>query len=155
MSAKLSLSMASDLSELTRIDAAIEAFAEAENWSPAIEFQIKLVFEEMGLNIMRYGFAGGLSGDPAEGASDGVDHDVRIEVVSDADSVTIEFVDHGRPFDPLTDATAPDLQSSIEDRPIGGLGVHLVRTMMDEARYRREEDRNHLTLVKRRSGGKE
>ena len=155
MSAKLSLSMASDLAELTRIDAAIEEFAEAENWSPALEFQIKLVFEEMGLNIMKYGFAGGLSSDPDEGDSDGADHDVRIEVVSDADTVTIEFMDHGRPFDPLRDAPPPDLDSSIEDRPIGGLGVHLVRTMMDEVRYRREGDRNHLTVVKRRSGGDE
>ena len=62
------------------------------------------------------------------------------------------IADDGRPFDPLTEAPEPDLESAIEDRPIGGLGVHLVRTMMDEVRYRREEGKNRLTLVKRREG---
>ena len=60
-------------------------------------------------------------------------------------------MDNGRPFDPLNDAPEPDLDSGVADRAVGGLGVHLVRTMMDEMRYRRDRGRNHLTLVKERA----
>ena len=62
----------------------------------------------------------------------------------------IEISDDGQPFNPLKDAPKPDLEAALEDRPIGGLGIHLVLTMMDEMHYRRENERNHLTLVKRR-----
>ena len=67
--------------------------------------------------------------------------------ISDENSLTIEIVDDGRPFDPLTDAPKPDVNAELEDRNIGGLGIHLVRKMMDDVRYRREEGKNHLTLV--------
>ena len=46
----------------------------------------------------------------------------------------------------------PDVNAAIEDRPVGGLGVYLVRTMMDELSYQRIEGRNHLTLVSRKTG---
>ena len=55
-----------------------------------------------------------------------------------------------RPFDPLYDAKQPDVGAAIEDRPIGGLGIYCVREMMDEVHYRREQGKNHLTLVSRR-----
>lgn len=135
---KLSLRMAASVEELSRIDAAIEAFARREGWSSELEFQIKLVIEELAINIVKHG--------AAEGEA------AVIELVSDPDRVTIEISDGGPPFDPLTDAPPPDTDSEIEDRPVGGLGVYLVRTMTDEASYRREGGRNCLTLVKRRDG---
>lgn len=138
MSGKLSLRMKLNAGELARVDAAVAEFARKEEWPPELEFQIKLVLEELGLNIINHGHDG------AEG------REIEIEIVSEADAVTVEIVDDGRPFDPMTEAPAPDTESALEDRPVGGLGVHLVRTMMDEARYRREGDRNRLTLVKRR-----
>ena len=49
---------------------------------------------------------------------------------------SIEIVDDGPRFDPLEDAPLPDPDAPLEDRPVGGLGVHLVRTMMDEMTYR-------------------
>ena len=61
--------------------------------------------------------------------------------------MTIEMVDDGKPFDPLTEAPVPDVNAPMDERPIGGLGVFLVRKLMDELTYRREEGRNHLTLV--------
>ena len=54
------------------------------------------------------------------------------------------------PLTPINDAPEPDIDSPLEDRHVGGLGVYLARTMMDELTYRRENSRNHLTLVKRR-----
>ena len=136
MSAELSLRMETRLDQLPRIDAAIEAFARRESWSPRLEFQVKLVIEELAINVVKHGGGAG-------GATE-------IELASDPDRVTIEVSDGGRPFDPLTEIPLPDTSSGVEDRPVGGLGVYLVRTMVDEASYRREGGRNHLTLVKRR-----
>ena len=138
MSAKLSLRMGFEAADLPRIQAAIGEFSREQDWPPDIEFQVDLVLEELVLNVVNHGSAGGAG-------------EIAIELLSDAEAVTIEIIDDGKPFDPLTDAPDPDTESSIEDRAVGGLGIHLVRTMMDEVSYRREEKRNHMILVKRRS----
>ena len=138
MSAKLSLKMGFEVADLPRIQAAIGEFSREQDWPPDIEFQVDLVLEELVLNVVNHG-SGGREGE------------IKIELVSDEKAVTIQIIDDGRPFDPLTDAPEPDTESSIEDRAVGGLGIHLVRTMMDEVSYRREENKNHMRLVKRRS----
>ena len=138
MSATLSLRVETRLDELARIHGAIEELAESEDWPPDLLFQITLVLEELGTNIVNYGH------------DDGEAHEIEIELTSNPCSLTIDITDDGRPFDPLTDTPAPDLDSALESRRVGGLGVHLVREMMDEAHYRREADRNRLTLVKHR-----
>ena len=138
MSAKLSLKMGFEAADLPRIQAAIGEFSREQDWPPDIEFQVDLVLEELVLNVVNHGNGGG------EG-------EIKIELVSDEEAVTIQIIDDGRPFDPLTDAPEPDTESGIEDRAVGGLGIHLVRTMMDEVSYRREENKNHIRLVKRRS----
>ena len=138
MSAKLFLKVKSDREELEGITAAIKALALDEDWSPDTLFRVDLVMDELVVNIMDYGY-------------DDADHEIEITFTSEADSITIEITDEGRSFDPLNDAPKPDLSSPIEERRIGGLGVYLARTMMDELVYRREGNRNHLTLVKRRT----
>jgi serine/threonine-protein kinase RsbW len=69
----------------------------------------------------------------------------------DGDRLVIEILDWGAAFDPLT-APAPAPPGSVEEQPIGGLGIHLMRQVMDEVCYRREGDCNRLTLVKRLGG---
>ena len=138
MSAKLSLTMGFEAADLPRIQSAIGEFSREQDWPPDIEFQVDLVLEELVLNVVNHGSLGG------EG-------EINIELVSDPEAVTIQIIDDGRPFDPLTDAPEPDTESGIEDRAVGGLGIHLVRTMMDDVTYRREENKNHMRLVKRRS----
>ncbi len=138
MSVKLSLKMGFEAADLPRIQTAIGEFSREQDWPPDIEFQVDLVLEELVLNVVNHG-GGGREGE------------IKIDLVSDEKAVTIQITDDGRPFDPLTDAPEPDTESSIEDRAVGGLGIHLVRTMMDEVSYRREENKNHMRLVKRRS----
>ena len=137
MSAKLSLKVESRRNELENIFAAVEGMADQEAWPPELVFRVNLALEELVLNIMDYGYDEGV-------------HEIEITLTSEADALTIEIVDGGRPFDPLKDAPEPDVNAPIEDRPIGGLGVHLVRTMMDQMHYRREKGKNHLTMVTRR-----
>ena len=137
MSAKLSLKVKSDREELDGITAAVEAFSDDEDWSTDLLFRINLVIEELVLNIIDYGY-------------DDNDHEIELNFKSDTNSVTVDITDEGRAFDPLNDAPEPDVNSPLEERHVGGLGVYLARTMMDELTYRRENSRNHLTLVKRR-----
>ena len=137
MRAKLSLKVKSDREELDGITSAIEAFSADEDWSTDLLFRINLVIEELVLNIIDYGY-------------DDNDQEIELNFKSDANAVTIDITDEGRAFDPLNDAPEPDIDSPLEERHVGGLGVYLARTMMDELTYRRENSRNHLTLVKRR-----
>ena len=137
MSANLSIKVKSDREELGAITSAVEAFSVDEAWSSDLLFRINLVIEELVLNIMDYGY-------------DDDQHEIEINLKSDQEVVTIDILDEGRAFDPLHDAPIPDINAPLEERSVGGLGVHLARTMMDGITYHREDTRNHLQLVKRR-----
>ncbi len=139
MSATLDLTVETRLEELDRLSAAVEDFGADDDWPPNLTFQVNLVLEELWLNVLNYGHAGG-------------EHEVDIRLTSDTEALTIEITDDGKPFDPFTEAPEPNVTGDLGDRAIGGLGVYLVRTMMDEWRYKREDGKNHLILVKRRIG---
>ena len=119
---------------LRHMESSIEEFGHQENWPDDLIFKLHLILEELGLNAMTYG-----------GASS-----VRIVISVEAESVTIEISDDGGAFDPLHDAPEADVNAALDDRAIGGLGIHLVRTLTNDLSYRREGGRNHLTLVTRR-----
>ena len=104
-SRRLSLKMPPELKEMQRIDAEIETFGKAEGWSSELEFQIKLVFEEVVINVVNYGF---------EQRGDGPE--VDIDISSDAEFVRMVIRDNGRAFDPLTEAPEPDTDSAVPDR---------------------------------------
>ena len=136
MSAHLTLNMEAHLNEIERIQAAVNILSQAENWPPELLYQIELVLEEIGTNIIKYGKDGER------------ETEIGITLTSDSKSFTMEIVDDGMPFDPFADAPPPDLDSAVPDRPIGGLGVYLVQELMDEASYRHEDGKNKVTLVK-------
>ncbi len=140
MKVKRSLCIESDLSELERLHDAVAELGEVGNWPPDLVFQVDLVLEELIVNTVNYGY------------DDDARHGIKIALTSDADVFTVEIIDDGHAFNPLSDAPEPDLDAEIGDRPIGGLGIHLMRVMMDEVNYRREQDKNYLTLIKRRNG---
>ena len=135
MSRKLFLEIDPRVDELSTITAAVEQFGDAERWPPDTVFQINLVIEELGLNIMTHGKNEALE-------------KIEITLTAKGESLTIEIVDSGRPFDPTTDAPEPDLESGLGERAIGGLGIHIVRSLVDQVMYRRQGGRNHVTLVK-------
>ena len=116
---------------------AIETLGEQDGWPGELTFRVSLVVDELAQNVVDYAY-----GD-AHG-------DVEVAITSRDETVVIEIVDAGQPFDPLTEAPAPDLTSPIEDRPIGGLGVHFTLTLMDNVEYSRESGRNCLKIVTRK-----
>ena len=140
MKVKRSLCIESDLSELERLHDAVAELGEVGNWPPDLVYQVDLVLEELIVNTVNYGY------------DDDERHEIEIALTSDADVFTVEIIDDGHAFNPLSDAPEPDLDAEIADRPIGGLGIHLMRVMMDEVHYQREQNKNYLTLIKRRNG---
>lgn len=124
--------------ELERLTAAFDEFAGRHQISDQPRFQLQLCLEETVLNVINYGFG------------DGTEHEIHVDFEFQIDSrtVTVNILDDGRPFNPLTEVPVPDIESKLEDRTIGGLGVHFVRTFMDAADYRHEDGKNRLTLAK-------
>lgn len=137
MSASASLKIVPTLDQLERITAIVEDLGEQDHWPPDLIFKVNLVLDELSVNIVNYG------GEASE---------IEVSLAADADEVRVEISDDGRPFDPLNDAMEPDLDAPLEDRAIGGLGIHLVREMMDELHYSREDGKNRLAMVKRKGG---
>lgn len=137
MSASATLKISPEMDQLGRITAIVEDLGEQDDWPPDLIFKVNLVLDELSVNIVNYG------GEASE---------IEVCLDADADEVRVEISDDGRPFDPLNDATEPDLDAPLEDRTIGGLGIHLVREMMDELHYRREDGKNRLAMVKRKGG---
>ena len=136
MTARAFLKIAPNHEQLELIPTAVEEFAERDNWPPDLVFKLNLVLEELGVNIVNYSGATG---------------DIEISLSSDGERVTVEISDDGRPFNPLLDQETPDISAPLGDRPIGGLGIHLVRSMMDEMSYSREDGKNKLAMTKRKS----
>lgn len=139
MKPTLSVTLANQRSELTRLSDLVDGFAAVHHLLPDDVVTVHLVLDEMVSNIMRYG---GDSGRP------GV---IGVLLTLDDRLLTIQLEDGGQPFNPL-DYPAPDLDLPIEERPLGGLGIYIVRASVDEMAYRREGNRNVLTLRKTLGG---
>lgn len=134
--APLELVLRNDLSELARLAAAVEDWTAAAGLDPEVAFHLNLVFDELLTNTISYGY------------DDGGEHQIAVSLGLDGGAVVARIVDDGRPFDPFRDAPAPDLDSPVEDRPIGGLGIHFAKTFMSTLRYRREDGRNVVEFTK-------
>ena len=129
-----------EIASLTELDEAIEEFGLAQGWDEETLFQSRLVLEELATNIIGHGF----------GALEGTEGYFEVDVMSEPGRVTIEVSDDSWAFNPL-DAKEAEVDAPLAERGIGGLGIHFVRSMMDEVRYSREKGRNRLVLVKNRT----
>lgn len=133
---RLSITRTATLENLPALLALADQACERAGASSEVRDAVRLAVEEVSVNVMTHGYDAGKPG--------------PITLVLDWERcpMTIEIVDRARAFDPGTLA-APSLDTSWEERPIGGLGWHLVRQMVDEVRYRPDpECGNHFTLLK-------
>lgn len=133
---KARTTLGNDLAELPAALDWLEAALRAAGVGDAVVGELRLVAEESLSNVIRYAYA------------DSARHSIELTVEIGGGEVHVVLRDDGRPFNPLA-APAPDLDAPAEQRPAGGLGIHLLRRLVDRADYRREGHANVLRLVKR------
>lgn len=113
--------------------------ARAGNFSDRDVYNIQLATDEAASNIIEHAY---------EGVGDGL---LEISCGVNGSAITIILVDHGESFDP-SEVPVPDLKADLSERKIGGLGIFLMRKLMDDVRYEAEprKNRNILTMIKRK-----
>jgi anti-sigma regulatory factor (Ser/Thr protein kinase) len=138
MPPNIRVSIGADRGGVATVNTAFGDFAETHALPDAVRRSMSVVLDELLANTLSYGMA---------------DHggEVLVDFELHADRLVVTISDDGRPFDPLAQA-APDTTLPVEDRPIGGQGIHLVRKMVDDLSYHRHSDRNIVVLTKRLGG---
>jgi anti-sigma regulatory factor (Ser/Thr protein kinase) len=129
------MTIAPDLGEVARVNAAFAEYAEANGVPAAEHRRVQVALDELLTNTITYGKS----------------RDITMEAELTADSLLVRLSDDGTAFDPLIQIS-PDTTLSVDLRRIGGLGIHLVRQMMDEVSYDRLANRNVVTLTRKVHG---
>jgi serine/threonine-protein kinase RsbW len=114
-----------------------EAWLAEQNVSFEAMYLASLTIEELVTNCIKYGFP-----------DDPNSHTIHVTFSVRHQTLDVQMIDDGNPFNPL-EAPAPDLSLPAEDRPIGGLGLHLLRELADAVSYERRDGKNVLRLTKR------
>ena len=130
-----SINMPCDLAEIPRLADFVNEICETLNLSPTTTMQMNVAIEEAVVNVMSYAYPKGVVGD------------VTVEATASKERLKITIIDTGKPFDPTTRGNV-DITQPVEERTIGGLGIHLMRLYMDSINYERFEGKNILTLRK-------
>ncbi len=129
------IKLTNKLSDLEKIRDAMENIGAEWRIDPQTCMSVNLALEEAFTNIVNYAFE---NNDPQE---------IVVDIKKQDGKLIFVIKDEGRPYDP-TKAPEPDTSLPAEDRPIGGLGIFLIRKIMDDVKYQRIEAQNQLTLIK-------
>jgi serine/threonine-protein kinase RsbW len=124
------------LAELERLAGAVGEFCRDQGIEENVEFDLNLVLEELFMNSVHHGGCAGKA------------DAIQVKLRKADGAVQLEYADRGTPYNPL-EAPEPDLNASLMDRQVGGLGVHLMRRIMTDLRYERSGDTNHLSMTRR------
>jgi serine/threonine-protein kinase RsbW len=133
MSEVIAVELKNQLSEIERLARIVHDFGRRHQIEVQIIYTMKLALDEILTNIISYAY------------DDAREHIIVVRLSLDQEKWTVEVEDDGRPFNPLN-APEPDTKQLLGERPIGGLGIHLVRKLIDELEYRRQNDRNILVM---------
>jgi anti-sigma regulatory factor (Ser/Thr protein kinase) len=140
MTGQMCVTLANRLPEIGRLAGLVDAFGNAHGLSFELIVNLNLSLDEVLTNVIAYG------------DDDDAAHDVVVRIRLDGDRVWAEVEDDGRAFNPL-EIAPPDIPAGLDRKGVGGLGVYLVRSLMDTVEYRRERERNVFTMSKRHAGG--
>jgi phosphoserine phosphatase RsbU/P len=130
------IKLVNELSELDRFNQTLTKFGRQRGLSDKVLHDLNLALEEILTNIISYGY------------TDSGEHEIRVRLSAQPGEVKAEVEDDGQPFNPL-DVPEPDTAKLLDERTIGGLGIHLVRKIMDGFEYKRQGERNLLTIKKK------
>lgn len=133
------LTVAGTRAGLARATEAFEAFSASHGVPDPVRRSIQVVLDELLSNTIRCG------------AGDGRELTIGLTFRLDADALRVEIVDDGTPFDPLG-RESPDTTLPLEKRPVGGLGVMLVKNLVDEIAWEGDGGRNRVRICKRLDG---
>jgi serine/threonine-protein kinase RsbW len=122
--------------ELTRIEAFLEELGEQWDLPLPFIFSLNLAIEEALTNIISYGY------------TDKGDHPIELDFKKNGDDLTIIIQDDGLAYDPTLKAD-PDITLPAAERPVGGLGIFLIKKIMDKVEYQRKDEKNYLILTKK------
>jgi len=130
------LRLANELSEIRRLAQAVDDFAALHGVPAKAAYHVNLAADELITNAIEYGEA-------APGRR------IVVTLRREPDSLVMEITHRGIAFDPTAEAAPPDLTSDIDDRAVGGLGVHFAKTFLDGLSYVRRRGANRLILTKK------
>lgn len=125
----------SKLSELTTLCRHLQDCGNVMELPQKCLNEINLGLDELFTNIISYGF------------EDESEHQIKFSLAKDRKTLIVQVEDDGIPFNPL-DVTGPEVSRDLDSINIGGLGIHLVKKMMDDIDYQRIKGKNKLTLKK-------
>jgi sigma-B regulation protein RsbU (phosphoserine phosphatase) len=129
------LLLKNNVQEVTRLSSFIKSVTEKLGIEKSLARQLRLAVEEAVVNVIDYAYPAGTEGD------------ITVKFMSNGQVLRFQIIDSGVAFDPTAKEKA-DTTLSVEDRQIGGLGILLVRELMDSINYERENGKNILTLIK-------
>ena len=135
MTPQSSLILPNDVDTIPQLNEYIDCICEENSIDMEIAMSLNLAIEEAVVNVMSYAYPDGAQGE------------VKIESAVDPNQITFVITDNGIPFDPTAKEDV-DVTLSAEERPIGGLGIHLIRQIMTHISYERKDGKNILTLSK-------
>ena len=125
----------SKLSELNALCRHLEDCGDVMKLPQKCLFEINLGLDELFTNIISYGF------------DDGIEHQIKFSLAKEKETLVVQVEDDGKPFNPL-EAADPEVSQDLDSINIGGLGIHLVKKMMDDIDYQRVKGKNKLILKK-------
>ncbi len=135
MADELTLQIKASLSAVQSANETASQWLSERNAPPEVHYLANLAVEELVTNCIKYGY------------EDAGDHVIDIKLQISGTELALTVTDDGRPFNPL-ELPEPDIHLPIQDRPIGGLGIYLLRRMSDQMDYVRAAGRNSVTLRK-------
>ena len=135
MNSDLSIQLRNRYNELSLLKNTLRQYCEFRELPSNVVFALTLSLDEIVTNVITYGY------------DDQNEHLIAVKVRSGTGVIEVVVEDDGKPFNPLEFET-PDLKCPIDERPIGGLGIYLVKTYMNELEYKRAGGKNCLTMRK-------
>ena len=121
------------LSEMSRIADFVKELGADNNLNQRLTFHLDLILDELITNIISYGY------------QDKNEHQIALSFDVEGDFLHLEIIDDGIAFNPL-ESKKPDTSLSVDDRPIGGLGIYFAKSFSDNITYFRRHDKNHLLI---------
>ena len=128
-----SITVKNNTSECDRLSAFLTDYESSNNIPDEIQHDLRLVLEEVFVNITNYAFPSGET------------HTVSIEISNTANAISITFIDDGIAFNPLIDCNN---EIDADDHGEGGMGIYLIKSLTDQQEYSRIEQRNVFTVTK-------